>query len=272
MVKKNLLTIAILEGIEKSKGCPLCYLWAKSEERLLEHLLTNEVVMNPDFREKVTAAKGFCNRHMHLLYKTTHSGHTENGLGFAHYMQGVVEGIIEQLAPLATDLNDLDSTNSKILFRGRKQRLSLLKFFGKTKNVVQGKKPCPACESLWSSDQIHLHTLVQMLDDEDFCEEFKSSRGLCLPHFLSAIRMINQNKLKNPVMAAQTLVRIEIKRLKLVERYLSEFVRKSSWDFRNEPAGPEVDANPMVLNLLVGIEGLYQAYKKEVLEETNTNV
>jgi len=60
--------------------------------------------------------------------------------------------------------------------------------------------------------------------------------------------------------------------VRALERYLSEFVRKSCWDFRNEPAGPEVNANPMVLNLLVGIEGLYQAYKKEVLEETTTNV
>jgi len=252
LVEKNLLTIAIFEGIEKSKGCPLCYLWAKNEERLLEHLLTDEVVMDPDFREKVTAAKGFCNRHMHLLYRTAYSGHTEDGLGYALYMQGVVERIIEQLAPLATDSNDLDSTNSKIFFRGRKQRQRLSLLNSKIKHVVQGQKPCPACESLWSSDQIHLHTLVQMLDDKDFREEFKSSRGLCLPHFLSAIQMVNRNKLKNPVMVARTLVRIEIKRLKLVERYLSEFVRKSSWDFRNEPAGPEVNANPMVLNLLVG--------------------
>jgi hypothetical protein len=67
LVEKNLLTIAILEGIEKSDGCPLCYLWAKSEERLLENLLADEMVMDPNFREKVTSAKGFCNRHMHLL-------------------------------------------------------------------------------------------------------------------------------------------------------------------------------------------------------------
>jgi hypothetical protein len=184
-------------------------------------------------------------------------------------MQGVVERIMEQIAPLTTDLDGLESADSKIFFRGRKQRLSLLD--SKIKHAIEGQKPCPACESLWSSDQIHLHTLVQMLDDKDFREEFKSSRGLCLPHFLSAIQMVNRAKLENPLMVVRTLVGTEIKRLKLVKRYLSEFVRKSCWDFRNEPAGPEINANPMVLNLLAGIEGLYQAYKKEIFEETTTH-
>jgi predicted membrane-bound dolichyl-phosphate-mannose-protein mannosyltransferase len=103
-----------------------------------------------------------------------------------------------------------------------------------------------------------------MLDGKDFREKFKSSRGLCLPHFLSAIQIVNREKLGNPAAVARTLVKTEMKRLKLVERYLSEFVRKSSWDFRNKPAGPEVNANAMVLDLLVGIEGLYLAYNRDL--------
>jgi hypothetical protein len=268
LVEKNLLTIAILEGIEKSDGCPLCYLWAKSEERLLENLLADEMVMDPNFREKVTSAKGFCNRHMHLLYRTAYGGRSGDGLGYALYMQGVVEKIVEQIATLATGLDGLESAEGKIFFRGRKQRLSLL--HSKIKHAIEGKSPCPACESLRSSDQVHLNTLVRMLDDKDFREEFKSSRGLCLPHFLLAIQRVNQVKLENPVLVVRTLVETEIKSLKLVKSYLSEFVRKYCWDFRNEPAGPEINANRMVLNLLAGVEGLHQAYNEEILNKATT--
>jgi len=201
---------------------------------------------------------------MHLLYKTAYRGHTEDDGGYALYMQEVVEKIIESLASLAPDniSNLRESNNSNVIVRRRRQRQAFTLINSRLERAVQGKTPCPACKSLWSSDEIHLHTLVQMLDDKDFREEFKSSKGLCIPHFISAIRMAGQSKLKNPVDVACTLIEVEIKHFQLVKHYLLEFIRKRSWDFRNEPAGPEINANTMVLNLLVGAEALYcQSYK-----------
>jgi hypothetical protein len=263
MIEKNLLTIAILEGIERSEGCPLCYLWLKYEKRHIEYLLTNEATMNPDIREKVLAAKGFCNHHMHLLYKTAYGGHTEDGLGYALYIQGVVERICEELGFLSDRLCGLkDSKNNNIFSHRRKRKRAFQLLSDAVEHVVQGQQQCPACESLWSSDEIYLHTLVQMLDDKDFRREFKSSKGLCLPHLVSAIRMVGRSKLKNPANVTQTLIEAEIKSLRLVKHYISEFARKYSWDFRNEPPGPEVNANSMALSMLVGVEGLYcRSYK-----------
>jgi len=258
LIEKNLLTITILEGIEESEGCPLCYLWVKSEKLHMEHLLTNEVVMNPEFREKVQSAKGFCNYHMHLLYNTARQGHTEDGFGYALYMQDVVERISKDLESLPSYMGSLEgSANSNVFARRRRRRNAYQLLSNKAENAVQGQQPCPACESLWSSDQIHLHTLVQMLDNDKFREEFKSSKGLCLPHFIMAVRMSGRLKLKNQAQVARALIEVEIKRLQLVEHYLSEFVRKQSWDFSDEPWGPEANANSIVLNLLVGAEGLY---------------
>ena len=255
MIEKNLLTLAILEGIEKAEGCALCYLWVKSEESHMKHLLSNEVVMDSEFREKVIAARGFCNRHAHLLYKATYKGYTEDGLGYALYMKDVVRKIIDELAPLpANHLSDSNSFN-KQTFLGKRRKKALSILGNKVKHAVQGRQVCPACEFLWSMDQTRLYTLVQMLDDEDFRKEFASSNGLCLPHFVSAIQMVCTSKLNNPVKVSRELIRMEKKRLQLVEDLLSEFVRKQSWDFRNEPAGPEVNANPFVLNLLFGAEG-----------------
>jgi hypothetical protein len=100
-----------------------------------------------------------------------------------------------------------------------------------------------------------------MLDDKDFREEFESSKGLCLSHFVSAVRMVSRARIKNSVQITRALIEAEMKRLELTENYLSEFIRKQRWEFRHEPWGPEANANPMVLSLLVGAEGLLPKLK-----------
>jgi len=254
-----MLTVTVLDAIKNSDGCLLCYLWLKAETRLMEHLLTNEVVMDSGFRERVIAAKGFCNRHMHLLYKTAYGGSTENGLGYALYMQDIVKRFVEQIGAVNLDsLPRLEvSAKSSVIIHRRRMRKAFLGLRAALERVLRGEKTCPACESLWSSDQIHLHTIVQMLDDKNFGEEFKASKGLCLLHTIAAIQMISQSKLKNPVNATQILIEVSMNRFRLVEHYLSEFIRKQSWDYRNEPPGPEVNANVMVLNIVAGVNGLY---------------
>ena len=255
MIEKNILTVKILEGMERSKGCPLCYLWTECEELYLKHILTNEVVMDPAFREKVIAAGGFCNRHAHMLYRAIHLSDVEDGLGYALYMKDIIEKIIEQLCHLSTNLSNVSrSSKCKVLFhRGKRVLLTL-------NNMVRHKtrkRQCPVCEHLSTMNQIYLHTLVQMLDDEDFRVEFTSLKWLCLPHFVSAIQIVCISKLKNPVYVAQALIDTEMKRLQLTEHLLSEFIRKQSWDFRNEPLGQEVNANLFASNLLFGAEGIH---------------
>ncbi|MEM2110969.1 MAG: DUF6062 family protein [Candidatus Bathyarchaeia archaeon] len=258
MVEKNISTIPILEGIKRSEGCPLCYLWLKNEERLMEYLLKNEVAMDAQFRKKILAAKGFCNRHMHLLYKTFNRGHTENGLGYATYMKEVIERIIEQFSSLSPGiLNSLkDSANSNIFVSRRKRKSTFSLFSDTLEKVVHGEVPCPACEYLWSSDERYLHTLIQMLDKKDFQQEFKTSKGLCLSHFMSAIKCVSRNTPKNPSAIAQTLVEVEMKRLKLTVDCLQEYIKKHRWEFKNDVFGEEAAANQMVLSLIAGVEGL----------------
>jgi hypothetical protein len=255
MIEKNILTVRILEGMEKSKDCPLCYLWTECEERYLKSILTNEVVMDPAFREKVVAARGFCNRHAHMLYRAIHEGDVEDGLGYALYMKDIIEKIIEQLSHLCTNLsNDSKLSKDRVLFHRKKGSVITLN------DVIEHKtqrQQCPLCEHLWSMNQIYLHTLIQMMDDEDFRIEFNSSKGLCLPHFVSAMQMVCISKLKNPIYVAQALIDAEMKRLQLIEHLLSEFIRKQSWDFRNEPSGQEGNANFLALNLLFGAEGVH---------------
>jgi hypothetical protein len=257
MVEKNLLTISILEAIEQSAGCPLCYLWSKDEGRYMEHLLTNEVVMDPWFREKVVLARGFCIQHTHLLYRTARAPGVLDGGSFALYMHSVIESI-EDLESLSHKSLGALAKRRKfgIVTKRRTHRELLLKLHKTLTHAVKGEQACPACESLSASDRRHLGTMVEMLYDKGFREEFRSSNGLCLPHFLSAIRMVDLGKNKESISVAGTLIEVEQVRLHLIAHYLSEFIRKQRWDARNEPRGAEGKANYLSLNLLAGAEGL----------------
>jgi len=259
MTEKSILDIMVLRGIEKSEGCPLCFLHLEHEQRYMDYLLTNEMTMNPRFRERVSAAKGFCNHHMHLLYKIAQEGCTEDGSGYALYMQTVIQRIIEQLEALPLDhlRNVENATESNIFTRRRRRRQALSELHNDTIRVIQGQQLCPACRTLWSSDETFIDTLVMMLDDKEFREGFKSSRGLCLPHLASAIKTISRIKLKNSADVAQVLIESETRYMQLVARYLSDYVRKRNWQFRHEAPGPEVNANRMSLDVLAGVEGLY---------------
>jgi len=95
-----------------------------------------------------------------------------------------------------------------------------------------------------------------MLDDEDFRKNFQSAKALCLPHFLSSVDKVRSSKLRSSPDVVRALFEVEKIALQTAANYLSEFIRKSDWNTRNEPSGPEVNANIMALNLLVGAQGL----------------
>jgi hypothetical protein len=264
LIDKNLLTIDIFEAVEKSTGCPLCYLWIKCEARHMENLLTNEVVMDPGFRQKVRFAKGFCNYHMHLLHKTAHMSEVLDGLGYALYMKDIVESILESLGLVRLEsVSKLETkTNINILSRREERKQVLVRLYKAVNHAVLGERLCPACESLRSSDEIHMDTLLQMLDDHDFRKDFQS-KALCLPHFLSAVKMIRLSKLRNSADVASALLEVEKNGLQTAVNYLSEFIRKQDWNARNEPRGPEANANTMALNFLAGAQGMYVVPRHE---------
>ena len=225
----------------------------------MEHLLTCETVMDPGFRDRVILSRGFCNHHAHLLYRTTQTAIGLDGGAYALYMESVFKSILEELesAPVENLNASGGKRDNEIIARVRARRDLFLRLRHALRQVVQRRQPCPACESLLFSDRSRLHTLVEMLSDEDFRKEFKSSKGLCLPHFSSAIRFLGTSKLKNSAEMHHALVHIEKERLRLVAYYLREFFRKEGWDARNEPKGLEANANMMALEFLVGAPGLY---------------
>lgn len=234
----------------------MCHLWEKDEEREIGHLLSNEVVMDPGFRDKVLLAKGFCSYHSHKLFKAIYTDFREDSLGLALYFQGIADAVLDELVTISSYTRETPKrggTTSRI----RKRRLDFSNLSSGVSKAIQGKQACPACQSLEASDRAHLNTLLRMLDDEDFRGDFRSSLGLCLPHFASAFSLLSQTSLANSGEVALALMGTEISHLQSVGQLLSEFIKKQSYEFLNEPRGEEVKANSIALNTLTGVEGRY---------------
>ena len=106
------------------------------------------------------------------------------------------------------------------------------------------------CEHLRSLDEMHLYTLLEMLDDDSFRKDFQRlKRGLCLPHFEAAMGLLESSRLRDSAKIAMWVFELEIVHLELIAHYLSEFLRKQRCDVRNEPRGAEGKVNYLSPNL-----------------------
>ncbi len=255
MVKKDITTLDILDAFEGGQLCPLCQLWIKSEERLMPYLLTNEVNMDPDFRAKVIGARGFCNRHMHLLYNTAYTPGTQDGLGYALYMQDVIKLMLDKIQETKSDIEEIMLKASGML--SKKKVAKIKQTFNKLENNFKGTDLCPACEYLRQLDTMHTGTIIRMLDeDEEFRKIFLNSIGFCVPHFISIIKIVSETKVKNYEMILKLLFDVESKNIERIQILLTKFIKRFDWAYKQKSYGEEIEANNIVKNFLKGVEGL----------------
>ncbi|MEM3385503.1 MAG: DUF6062 family protein [Nitrososphaeria archaeon] len=256
MVKKDITTLDILDSFEKGKMCPLCQLWLKSEEMLMPYLLTNEVNMDPDFRAKVVGARGFCNRHMHLLYETAYTPGSQDGLGYALYMQDVIKLMLDKIKETKSDIEAIPLERSGMLHK--REAVKIVKqTVNKLENSFKGTDSCPACEHLRQLDRLRTGTIIRMLDEDDeFRKIFSNSVGFCMPHFISILKIVSETKVKNQETVMSLLFDVETKNIEKIQSLLSKFIKRFDWAHVQKSYGEEVEVNSIVKNFLKGVEGL----------------
>jgi hypothetical protein len=257
-LEKSILTVEITRAIRESESCPLCYLWMEEESRVTEDMLSNEVCMDPTIRKQVTRARGFCNAHSYLLFELSTEPSSLDGSALALYLESVFEDILRELERHRHQATEKKGRGGKMSALGR--RLSSKSSAALAKGVaesIRSKGTCYICDSLENADLIHVSTLVRMLRDGDFREEFRGSHGLCLPHLISALLVVSEQGPKDAEEIVSALVSSEVALFRRLHRLLSERLRKMSWDARNEPIGEERDANRLALRTIAGAQGLY---------------
>lgn len=203
-----------LEQAFREPGCAICRLGAKHVHHFLDGLLY-ESVNDPGVRRRVGRARGFCNRHAWEMRSL--SG---NALGMALLHRDALKEWQREI-----EAADRPDPSSK---RGRyKDRIA---------HANAAHATCLACEAQAEIQQHLVDMLNRSLSDGEFADAFKSSAGLCRPHFAAACELALDRHTLTALQQAES----EINQRLLAE--LDEFIRKQDYRFTSEGFGAEGDA------------------------------
>lgn len=164
-MKERIYSIPLAEALEETQGCILCTLEKRLEEQAVEYFL-GPSMMEPDSR-KITNEKGFCKRHMGMLFDK------KNRLSLALMLETHVKELEKNLnIPKKSGLFSKESP-AKLLSDGIYRRIS----------------SCALCDKLDSQMRDAAGNLSYLWDkDEDFRKMFENSEGLCLEHMALTAR------------------------------------------------------------------------------------
>jgi len=264
MATTTSLSSEILDAFTKgTRGCPMCALWTREEASLTDSIRRDDLPGDPTLKEKLAAASGFCNRHTHAIHKATTSANVQVGLGCPQCALTVLNKFEETLVPL---LASLKAGSGHAEPRKERDEDPLTTTISTLEKSVSGSAICPVCEKLLESDKARVTSLLQMLQSKDFAEVYVKSDAICMPHFVTAIRLLPGSSSSGLEETWTLLVKTELARLASVDNLLNERMKKYSWDYKDEGITPE-EAGAQKTGMLatVGVEGLYSRQRKTSL-------
>ena len=220
----------------KQGGCPICTMTLATVARYLDSVIY-ENVTDPQTRDGVTAARGYCNDHSWTLRDMGAA------LGTALMYRDVVRYAAEDLARRPTGGGG-----------GLLDRLAALAGGSEPTPAEGGAKgrrhQCPACLVRRRYETTYLGTLLAHLGDEELTEALRHAGGLCLVHLDQAWGATRDGA------ALERLARLQGEIMMALHEEMSEFIRKQDYRFRDEPIGAEGTAWIRAVEMVAGKRGI----------------
>ncbi|MBE7054592.1 MAG: hypothetical protein E7392_00575 [Ruminococcaceae bacterium] len=216
-MKERIYSIPLTEALEENCGCILCTLEKRLEEQACEYFL-GPSMMEPDSRE-ITNEKGFCRRHMRMLFDRN------NRLSLALMLETHVKETQNKLT-VKKDKGLLNKKSAAFLTG---------------EDIYSITKSCALCDKLNSQMYAAAGNLAYLWScEDDFRKKFESTGGLCLEHtalVLSACDNELHSKKKDEFI--KLLISMQQEELSRLYDNLHAFT--ISFDYRN--AGKELSQN-----------------------------
>ena len=234
------LTFITIENAFKKGGCPICNINKESEERYFWYLI-NENINNTSTRHKIIESMGFCNRHFWLMQRIEHEEYNLN-LGTAIITESIMNILSKNLA---------ESLN--ILGQGKiwdKPKTKFIKKESSLDNVLKKLSPdndCFVCQNIQSSEGFYINTIVQNIRDEEMAVLLENTTGFCYKHLLKAI-----SSFEGDASLLRDFLELHLRIINNINYELSEFIRKHSVQYANEPKGEEQDVHLRAIEFLAG--------------------
>jgi hypothetical protein len=219
--EKHLPYYDVLDALKRARECPLCELESEGLRRYVDTLLY-EGVTDPGIRAELVRSKGYCACHVDVLLSF------RNGLGTAILYGDQVRTFIGLLIALGS--------------------ASLRAASGEVLRYAQHLE-CPLCRLQRENRARHVATLVDGLHHDEMRDALQSCPGLCVPHFLLAVRTTRDESV------LRFLVETELKRSRELLQDLETFCRKHDYRYHHEGFGKEADSWVRAVRMIAGRAG-----------------
>jgi hypothetical protein len=202
-------------------GCPICRLRRRAVARYIFHTLW-ENVGDITFRQRFLAADGLCPEHA-WQFQTTEAEHWHDGLGTANLYESLLAAVRQQLAhALATD------RPQSLPWWHPSRWWPLPARRAPSSPAAPEPGACPVCHVGRFEETFYARELAGKLVETAWQSAYAASDGLCLHHLRLTY---NQSA---PETRRWLLAETDA-RLQTLQRDLAEYIRKHSWQFRDEP-------------------------------------
>ncbi len=225
-MKEKIYTIPVNEAFDEDSECPLCRLYKKTEDEVLNYVL-GPSYMEEDVRCE-TNKMGFCENHIIKMFNA------RNRLGVALMADTHLKQINKDLDKI---LKDEQRTEKKVLFK--KSASSPLESY--TKDLSSSCYVCTRIEQRMNS---YIETFLYLWKKEsEFQDKVTSGKGFCLNHFsyLMSEAKVRMNE-KDFMKFSDILIPLQKENLKRIESELDWFIQKFDYLNHDTPWGNSKDA------------------------------
>jgi hypothetical protein len=219
-------------------GCAVCRLKTSSVDQFLDSLLW-ESVNDPDKRQEIRQAQGFCHAH---AWRLAYPGAL---LGVAIIMRDVLQNALRAIENAPFQALPPWSPRRMYEALNPKQQAAATAALA---SRLEPQAACPACVWAEKMEGIYLDVFISnLLGEEGLLAAYRSSDGLCLPHFRQVLSRVREERAFEALIDAQRAI------WERLVGDLSEFIRKSDYRFRHESWGEERDAWLRAIAALTGL-------------------
>jgi hypothetical protein len=231
--------LRIKRVIGSAEECFLCALEDEIESKYVDTYLS-ELVMDSSSRQKIIESRGFCNHHFYKMLISASKPGSFDGHGIALVNESIVETLIQDLHEQEShQIGDLN----KLL-------------------VIENK--CPACIHLSKFAKIHAKKVIELLfsGNEDFLKLLKTSKGFCIPHFITLMHAAEEVMPNQSKELVKVLLEIEEKNLRRLNSELREYIRRQSSEFSEKDRLAVADIVMKSVEKIAGRRGIKLTVKR----------
>lgn len=226
-MKEKIYEIPVNDAFNQDCECPICILERNLEKNTIEFVL-GPAMMEPDYRI-LTNQKGFCHRHLRLLFQA------QNKLPLSLILD--------------THIDELNKLLSKTNLMGKAPQTEPIK-----KKLEQVQQSCAACDKIEFIMEKYMDVIFYMWKKQpDFSKKIENSKGFCIPHFNRLLQQAPQFLSKKETSSfCLQLIALQKREMARIKEEIHWFTQKFDYKNEQQPWGNSKDAPIRTVEKLCG--------------------